>query len=132
MKRILLTSFSVLILNALLAMSPTVGSAHEEGTLAPQAQASGHTMSNEKDQNIMMQNHNKMMESLHAKSGDEFDKAFLSQMIMHHQGALDMAKIAKENAKHQEIKTMADNIIKSQTAEIDQMKQWQQSWGHTK
>ena len=132
MKRALLTGFSVLALNAFLAISPAVSLAHEEGPSTSQSQASGNMMSNEKDQSMMMQHHNKMMESLRVKSGDEFDKAFLSQMIMHHQGALDMAKIAKENAKHQEIKTMADNIIKSQTAEIDQMKQWQQSWGHTK
>lgn len=71
-----------------------------------------------------------MMESLENKSGDEFDKAFLSNMINHHQGAIEMAKMAKLNAKHEEIKRLADSIISSQTKEIEQMKNWQKSWGY--
>ncbi len=69
-----------------------------------------------------------MMASLGGKSGDEFDKAFLSEMIMHHEGAVDMAEAALGDAKHTEIKDMAHAIISAQTAEISQMKAWQKSW----
>src|SRR5581483_1460624 len=49
--------------------------------------------------------------SLQGKVGDVFDKAFIEEMIVHHQGAIDMAQQAKTNAKHQEIKNLADDII---------------------
>lgn len=69
-----------------------------------------------------------MTNSLKNKDGDVFDKAFLNEMIMHHQGAIDMAKLAKAHAKHQEIKTIASNIITAQGKEIDQMTSWQSQW----
>lgn len=69
-----------------------------------------------------------MMVALEGKTGDEFDKAFLSEMIMHHQGAVEMAEAALQNAKHAEIKTMANAIISAQTTEIQQMQDWQKNW----
>jgi uncharacterized protein (DUF305 family) len=69
-----------------------------------------------------------MMQGLSGKTGDDFDKAFLSEMITHHQGAVEMAQAALQNAKHQEIKTMANAIITAQTGEIKQMQDWQKSW----
>ena len=69
-----------------------------------------------------------MMAGLSGKTGDEFDKAFLSEMIEHHEGAIEMAKAAQQNAKHQEIKDLANAIISAQTSEINQMKAWQQAW----
>src|SRR3989338_8611398 len=52
-----------------------------------------------------------MMDSLQGKSGDDFDRAFIEGMIVHHEGAVQMAEQAKLNAKHQEIKDMSDAII---------------------
>jgi uncharacterized protein (DUF305 family) len=69
-----------------------------------------------------------MSDSLKEKSGDDFDKAFITQMITHHQGAILMAGEAKQKAKHAEIKTMADAIIAAQSSEITQMKGWYKSW----
>ena len=69
-----------------------------------------------------------MNAELEGKSGDEFDKAFLSEMIMHHEGAVEMAEAALTNAKHQEIKDLAKAIISAQNQEISQMKGWQKSW----
>ena len=65
---------------------------------------------------------------LQGKTGDAFDQAFLSEMIMHHQGAVVMAQAALQNAKHQEIKDMARAIISAQTSEINQMQMWGKSW----
>jgi uncharacterized protein (DUF305 family) len=69
-----------------------------------------------------------MMSGLSDKTGDEFDKAFLSEMIVHHQGAVSMAEAALKDAKHQEIKNLAQNIITAQKAEIAEMQNWEKSW----
>lgn len=69
-----------------------------------------------------------MMSGLDGKTGDDFDRAFLSEMIAHHEGAVAMAQAALKNAQHAEITTMANAIISAQTAEIAQMKGWQKSW----
>ncbi|OYX52871.1 hypothetical protein B7Y92_04565 [Candidatus Saccharibacteria bacterium 32-50-13] len=71
-----------------------------------------------------------MENELKGKTGDEFDKAFIEQMIMHHQGALDMAAPGEKNAEHQEVKDLSKAIVSAQTKEIQQMKQWQQEWGY--
>lgn len=71
-----------------------------------------------------------MSAMLEGETGDEFDKAFIEGMIPHHQGAIEMAEAALKNAKHEEIKNMAREIISAQQREIDQMKEWQRSWGY--
>lgn len=71
-----------------------------------------------------------MMNDLQDKTGDDFDKAFMSEMIVHHQGAIDMARLAQTNAKHQEIKDMAKDILSAQSKEIDLMQTWQTDWGY--
>ncbi|MEK9178628.1 MAG: DUF305 domain-containing protein, partial [Patescibacteria group bacterium] len=71
-----------------------------------------------------------MVNSLKNLSGEEFDRVFIEQMIPHHQGAIDMAELALENAFHQEIKDLANDIIEAQKSEINTMKQWQTSWGY--
>lgn len=69
-------------------------------------------------------------DSLKGKTGDDFDAAFISEMIAHHQGAIDMAKLSAQNAKHNEIKQLSNDIISAQEKEIAQMKQWQKDWGY--
>ncbi len=71
-----------------------------------------------------------MTTMLEGKTGDDFDRAFIAGMIPHHQGAVDMAKMALKNAKHDEIKKMAAAIIASQQQEIDAMNQWYKDWGY--
>ena len=73
-----------------------------------------------------------MMQSMNAelqgKTGDSFDQAFLSEMIIHHEGAVEMAQLALTNAKHQEIKDLAKAIIAAQNKEIADMKGWMKAW----
>jgi uncharacterized protein (DUF305 family) len=71
-----------------------------------------------------------MARNLQGKTGDDFDKAFISGMIAHHQGAIDMAKLAQKNAKHDEVKKIADDIISAQSKEIDMVQTWQGDWGY--
>lgn len=72
-----------------------------------------------------------MTNNLRGQSADNFDRRFLSEMIVHHQGAIEMANLAEKQAKHQELKDLAQNIIQAQEAEILQMQQWQALWGYT-
>lgn len=77
------------------------------------------------DMSDMMASMNKNLEG---KTGDEFDKAFISEMILHHEGAVEMAELALTNAGHQEIKDLAQAIISAQNKEISDMKTWQMTW----
>lgn len=69
-----------------------------------------------------------MNKSLMNKTGDEFDKAFLSEMIVHHEGAVEMAEMALKNAKHEEVIELSRAIITAQNKEIAQMKSWKNTW----
>lgn len=59
--------------------------------------------------------------ALEAATGRDFDMLFLQGMIAHHEGAIVMATEI-ENSSNKEIKSLHDNIVKSQSAEISQMK----------
>ena len=69
-----------------------------------------------------------MSANLKGKTGDELDKAFLSEMIVHHAGAVEMAKLLQTGTKRPELQKMAVDIITVQTAEIEMMKKWQSEW----
>ena len=69
-----------------------------------------------------------MMANLDNKTGDAFDQAFIDEMILHHRGAIEMANLAIHNAKHQEIKDLAEAIIQAQSKEIDEMSAWKAQW----
>ena len=69
-----------------------------------------------------------MMGSLWKLPSPRLEAVFLSMMIPHHQGAIDMAKLVPDRAAHQELKDLATSIISSQSAEIDKMNGWLQSW----
>ncbi|MBT2541789.1 DUF305 domain-containing protein [Streptomyces sp. ISL-44] len=62
------------------------------------------------------------MNRLGNASGNAFDTMFLTMMIEHHEGAIDMAKTEKQQGAYGPAKALADDIITSQTAEIAQMR----------
>lgn len=69
-----------------------------------------------------------MSASLAGKTGDAFDKAFLEEMIPHHQGAVIMAQMVLASSKRPELIKLANEIIAAQQKEIDMMREWQSSW----
>lgn len=69
-----------------------------------------------------------MTAGLQGKTGDAFDRAFIEEMIVHHEGAVAMAQQALQAAKHDEIKQMAQEIINAQTREISTMRNWLKDW----
>jgi uncharacterized protein (DUF305 family) len=70
-----------------------------------------------------------MMMNMNLGAADtEFDLRFIDAMIPHHEAAVTMAKDALQKSQRSEIKNLAQNISKSQDAEINQMKQWRKAW----
>ena len=52
------------------------------------------------------------------------DVAFIAGMIPHHQGAVEMAEIVLKHGKDPEARALAETVIRTQTAEIEQMQAW--------
>ncbi|MGW4289743.1 DUF305 domain-containing protein [Streptomyces sp. NPDC004673] len=62
------------------------------------------------------------MTALEKSTGADFDRKFLTLMVAHHQGAVEMAKTEKAKGRDGRATTMADDVIAAQSAEIKQMK----------
>lgn len=62
------------------------------------------------------------LETLKAAKGAEFDRLFLEGMIAHHEGAVSMAEDVVDS-KNPEVAELAASIIKSQTEQIQYMKE---------
>jgi uncharacterized protein (DUF305 family) len=62
------------------------------------------------------------MGQLGKASGAEFDRLFLTAMIAHHEGAIAMAQSEKSDGVHKGALRMADDIIRTQNAEIKRMR----------
>ncbi len=63
-----------------------------------------------------------MAKQMVMENGKYSDKAFIDAMVPHHQGAIEMARVALGNAEHEEIEELSRNIISSQQAEIAELK----------
>ena len=61
-------------------------------------------------------------------SAATFESKFMTDMIDHHQMAIEMAEICLDRAVHEELRTTCQNIIATQSAEIQQMQAWLQDW----
>jgi uncharacterized protein (DUF305 family) len=58
----------------------------------------------------------------------QIDAHFIEQMIPHHEDAITMADLAMDKAEHQEIRQLAEDITRTQSEEIEQMKTWYKGW----
>lgn len=63
------------------------------------------------------------MAALEAASGAEASALFLTQMIQHHSGAIEMAEQELANGQDADVLDLAQQIIDAQTAEIAEMEQ---------
>lgn len=57
-----------------------------------------------------------------------YDAAFIDGMIVHHEGAIAMARQALEQAERPEIQELAEAIVGAQEAEIAQLRAWRDAW----
>ena len=62
------------------------------------------------------------MSSLDSATGVNAAKLFLAQMTQHHEGAIQMASTEVADGKSADAVTLAKNIVSSQTAEVQAMK----------
>lgn len=58
----------------------------------------------------------------------QVDLMFIDMMTPHHASAVAMAQVAASRAEHSEIRTLAEDVITSQSAEIEQMRSWRNAW----
>jgi uncharacterized protein (DUF305 family) len=62
------------------------------------------------------------------REAEPFDLAFIDEMIVHHEGAIDMARAILETTERDELREMAEEIIVVQETEIQQMREWRAEW----
>jgi len=73
------------------------------------------------------------MAAIAAARGPQFERLWLEGMILHHQGAVDMA-LAQQEAQFRNrnqpwgIDTMVDDMLSAQRGEIAKMQGWLQTW----
>lgn len=60
----------------------------------------------------------------------DFDKAFIEEMIPHHQMAIMMAQVLENTTSRDEMTKLAVDIISAQTNEISEMRKWYKAWGY--
>lgn len=66
----------------------------------------------------------KMGDGMSMPSSGNVDIDFARGMIVHHQAAIDMAKIELEQGKAPEMRALAEAVIAAQEKEITDMKAW--------
>ncbi|MFD6816529.1 DUF305 domain-containing protein [Microbacterium sp. NPDC060132] len=60
--------------------------------------------------------------ALEAATGPEASRLFLEQMIVHHEGAVEMAEVQLADGENADAVALAQDIVDAQTAEIAEMK----------
>ncbi len=71
-----------------------------------------------------------MMNNMMTPYSGNADVDFIQGMIPHHQGAIEMAKIALQFAKDPALLKLAQDIVNAQEAEISFMNDWLKRHGH--
>ena len=104
-----------LMLVAILALASCAnsGSGQEQGSSESEdgMQGMGHGSESTDDTSEMLM-----------ENGEYSDERFIDAMVPHHQGAIEMAQVALENAEHSEILALAEEIVAAQETEIGQLK----------
>ena len=104
------TLFVILMLSL-----PAISAEHSEMKMSDISSSSQEYMSGMKGM------HDKMMAAV--KESDP-DKAFAKGMVAHHEGAIAMAETELKYGKDPEMRKLAQDIIKAQKGEIEQMNKW--------
>ncbi len=111
------TLFQFVVACAVVASSAT----YAQGT-SPNSPAAG------SGSGASQQMHESMMSGMQKMQGmpqtGDTDKDFAMMMRMHHQQAVDMAKVEVQQGKSPELKAMAQKMVKDQQKEIAQLDQW--------
>ncbi len=66
----------------------------------------------------------KMHRDMEIRFSGDVDADFVRSMIPHHQGAIDMAKVALQHGQDDQTKRWATDVIREQEREIAEMQAW--------
>jgi uncharacterized protein (DUF305 family) len=69
-----------------------------------------------------------MVTVLEPLKGEQFQVTFLQEMIQHHRGGIDMAKLVSSHSQRPELRQFADKMIPMQQQEIEKMTGWLKEW----
>jgi len=105
------------LLIILMLSLPAISAEHSEMKMSDM----GASASSQAYMSGMKDMHEKMMTAV--KDPDP-DKAFAKGMIAHHEGAIAMAETELKYGKDPEMRKLAEDIIKAQKLEIEQMNKW--------
>lgn len=100
-----------------MAQEPAHPMQHHQSTMAHHAKTKG-SLSVE----IMNKMHEPMMQVPFLES-DNLDLNFITNMIPHHQGAVEASELLLKHSKNQKVRAIAQRIIKDQKAEIAEFEQ---------
>lgn len=78
------------------------------------------------DDNAMRDAHRKMDQQMQAgmENSGSADERFVRMMIPHHQGAVDMSRLALPDIKDAELRRMAEKTMRENEKEIQDMQAW--------
>lgn len=68
------------------------------------------------------------MDASMLEQAEPFDREFIDMMIPHHQGAIRMVRAELEKGENPELEQLAEQMIDSQSREIDEMNKWRVEW----
>ncbi|ADF64726.1 TPA: DUF305 domain-containing protein [Enterobacter hormaechei subsp. steigerwaltii] len=102
---------------------PAISAEHSEMKMSDisSSASSSSSSSSQEYMSGMKGMHDKMMAAV--KESDP-DKAFAKGMVAHHEGAIAMAETELKYGKDPEMRKLAQDIIKAQKGEIEQMNTW--------
>jgi len=101
-------------------------------TTAPSTTSAGAATGTMMSEPMMSGSGSAMMSTPAAGASGEHNAAdltFAQMMIVHHQGAIEMADLATDRAANTQVKELATRIKAAQDPEIQQMQTWLTAWG---
>lgn len=109
-------------LSPALAQSPMPG---HGGGMMPGHAGGGGAMPQDPASRAYMESMRTMSQGMMGQrmTGDA-DRDFASMMIVHHQGAIDMARVQLDHGKDPDLRKMARKVIDDQSREIAELKSW--------